>query len=333
MQLPIFRVMPQQLAWTTAEAKLVLQAIKNVGTAGGVLKLPPIILDMMEAIQTHVLHSDIDLQNLAIIPPIQYPELISNPDQREQLIQMLVLIPYVDMTVDARMVGVVDDFAEFLQVNPQTLRDLHQVRDNHLRRLLLDYGRRSMGEFLRLDSPSKFVRGIISAIHQAIGDPTVASRYQTLQDYPEGSLGHSFFHWYRDRNWALPGEHKSTSELLVNHDCCHILGGFNTDTRGEMNVAAFQAGLFTDGFGFESLLEVMLDFHLGKSFSTTNSLLPPETGKFIPDEAMAGYEKGLACTMNLIQDFDFWEHADQQVTELREQFHIPPTPGPVLLKP
>ena len=119
----------------------------------------------------------------------------------------------------------------------------------------------------------------------------------------------------------------------MNHDCCHILGGFNTDTRGEMNVAAFQAGLFTDGFGFESLLEVMLDFHLGKSFSTTNSLLPPETGKFIPDEAMAGYEKGLACTMNLIQDFDFWEHADQQVTELREQFHIPPTPGPVLLKP
>ena len=95
----------------------------------------------------------------------------------------------------------------------------------------------------------------------------------------------------------------------------------------------FQAGLFTDGFGFESLLEVMLDFHLGKSFSTTNSLLPPETGKFIPDEAMAGYEKGLACTMNLIQDFDFWEHAEQQVTELREQFHIPPTPGPVLLKP
>ena len=233
MQLPIFRVMPQQLAWTTAEAKLVLQAIKNVGTAGGVLKLQPIILEMMEAIQTHVLHSDIDLQNLAIIPPIQYPELIRDPDQREQLIQMLVLIPYVDMTVDARMVGVVDDFAEFLQVNPQTLRDLHQVRDNHLRRLLLDYGRRSMGEFLRLDSPSKFVRGIISAIHQAIGDPTVASRYQTLQDYPEGSLGHSFFHWYRDRNWALPGEHKSTSELLVNHDCCHILGGFNTDTRGK----------------------------------------------------------------------------------------------------
>ena len=57
-----------------------------------------------------------------------------------------------------------------------------------------------------------------------------------------------------------------------------------------MNVAAFQAGLFTDGFGFESLLEVMLDFHLGKSFSTTNSLLPPETGSY-PRRSHGGLRK------------------------------------------
>ena len=190
-----------------------------------------------------------------------------------------------------------------------------------------------MGEFLMLDTPSKFVRGVISAIHQAIGDPTVARRYQSLESFPEGSLGHSFFHWYRDRQWALPGEHKSTSELLINHDCCHILGGFNTDTQGEMNVAAFQAGLFTDGFGFESLLEVMLDFHLGKCFSTTTGLIAPETGQFIPDAAMAGYEKGLACNINLIQDLKFWDVADQQVVGLRVQYAIPPTSGPVLLKP
>ena len=63
----------------------------------------------------------------------------------------------------------------------------------------------------------------------------------------------------------------------MNHDCCHILGDFNTDTQREMNVAAFQAGLFTDGFGFESLLEVMLDFHPGKSFPTITRLIAPET--------------------------------------------------------
>ena len=325
--------MPEQLQWTEDEARLVLQAIKSVGTAGEILPLQPITLDMMAAIQNHVLHSDIDLQRLEIVPPSSYEGLISSETKRNQLIQILVLIPYVDMSVDPRMVAVVDDFAGCLHVSPQTLQDLHQVRDNHLRRLLLNYGLRRMSEFLNLDTPLKFIHGVITSIHQAIGDPGVAKRYQTLETFPEGSLGHSFFHWHRDRNWALTGEHKSTSELLVNHDCCHILGGFNTYTQGEMNVAAFQAGLFTDGFGFESLLEVMLDFHLGKSFSTTTGLIPPETGQFIPDAAMAGYEKGLACNINLIQDLDVWSVADQQVTVLRNEYNIPSTTSPLLLKP
>ena len=119
----------------------------------------------------------------------------------------------------------------------------------------------------------------------------------------------------------------------MNHDCCHILGDFNTDTQREMNVAAFQAGLFTDGFGCESLLEVMLDFHPGKSFPTITGLIAPETVQFMPDAAMAAYEKGLACNINLIQELDFWGVADQQVIALRQLCEIPPTHGPVLLKP
>ena len=169
--------------------------------------------------------------------------------------------------------------------------------------------------------------------HQSIGDRSASERYQQWEACPEGSLGHTEFHWYRDRNWALPGEKKSTSELLLNHDCCHILGGFNTDVQGEMNVAAFQAGLFDDGFGFESLLEVILDFHLGKAFSTVGDIIPPSTGAFHPNDAMAGYEKGLACNTNLIRDLDFWSEAEQSVSNLRQKFNIPATPGPVLIQP
>ena len=75
-------------------------------------------------------------------------------------------------------------------------------------------------------------------------------------------------------------ERKSTSEFLFNHDCCHILGGFNTDVQDEMNVAAFQAKLFDDGFSFKSLLEVILDFHMGKAFSTVGNIIPPSTRAF-----------------------------------------------------
>ena len=70
--------MPEQLQWSEAEALLVLQAIKTVGTAGGALPLPPITLEMMEAIQNHVLHSEIDLQDLEIVAPAACPNRISS---------------------------------------------------------------------------------------------------------------------------------------------------------------------------------------------------------------------------------------------------------------
>ena len=100
-----------------------------------------------------------------------------------------------------------------------------------------------------------------------------------------------------------------------------------------MNVAAFQAGLFDDDFGFESLLEVILDFHLGKAFSTVGDIIPPSTGAFHPNDAMAGYEKGLACNVNLIRDLNFWSKADQPVLTLRERFNIPAFSGPLLINP
>ena len=77
-----------------------------------------------------------------------------------------------------------------------------------------------------------------------------------------------------------------------------------------MNVAAFQAKLFDDGFSFKSLLEVILDFHLGKAFSTVEDIIPPSTGVFHPNDAMAGYEKGLAYNVNFIRDLNLWSEAD-----------------------
>ena len=325
--------MKNQPSWPEADAKLFLQAMHEVGSMGGIADVEPITIEMMESIQNFVLKSSIDLNHLKGIAPADLSGKISDQKKREQLLQILILLPYVDMKVDPRMVEIVDKFAEHLEIHPNTIKDLHRVRDNHLKRLLLDYGRRSLGEFLGLDSAPKVIKGVITMFHQAIGDRGVSERYQQLESYPEGSLGHTVFHWYRDRNWALPGEKKSTSELLLNHDCCHILGGFNTDVQGEMNVAAFQAGLFDDGFGFESLLEVILDFHLGKAFSTVGDIIPPSTGAFHPSDAMAGYEKGLACNVNLIRDLNFWSEADQSVFTLREKFNIPASSGPLLIKP
>ena len=99
-----------------------------------------------------------------------------------------------------------------------------------------------------------------------------------------------------------------------------------------MNAEAFQTGLFDDSFSFESLLEAILDFHLGKAFSTAEDIIPPSTGVFHPNDAMAGYEKGFVYNVNFIRDLNFWSEADQPVLTLRDRFNIPASSGPLLIK-
>ena len=82
------------------------------------------------------------------------------------------------MKVDPRRVAVVDNFAEQLEIYPNTIKDLHHIRDNHLKPLLIDYGCRSLGEFLGLDSAPKVIKGVITMFHQSIGDRSASERYQ-----------------------------------------------------------------------------------------------------------------------------------------------------------
>lgn len=319
-------------SWSESEAKCFLEGMKSVATVRGTRPLDSIAEEMLEAVRGHVLHADLDLDTLQDCSPEDFERTIQDPRRRREFVQFLVLMPYLDMEVDASQVEVVDEIAGRLKIETATLTDLHRVRDDRMKRLLLDYSRRSFSQYADVDGPWQEIKVVAQVIRQFAGDQKVAKRYQSLEDYPEGSLGHTFFHFYRARNFPLPGEKKSFSELLITHDSCHILGGFNTDMNGEMNVAGFEAGVFDNGFGFELLLEVILDFHLGKTF-TTAGLLPPGTGHFDPEDVLIGYERGVACNVNPIHGWDFWEVARDPVLELRERYGLPPIPGPVLMPP
>ncbi len=318
--------------WTEEEARCFLEGMQTVATLRGSRPLQAPASEMLDSVARHVLHTDIDTSSLQECSPDDFARKIQAPRRRTEFVQFLVLMPYLDMQVDADQVAIVDEIARALGVETQTLVDLHRVRDDRLKRLLLDYGRRSFSEYAGAEGPWQQLKAVTETIRQYVGDSNVADRYGALESYPDESLGRVLFHFYRERGFPLPGEKKSFSELLIPHDCCHILSGFNTDMNGEMNVAGFEAGLFENGFGFELLLEVILDFHLGKTF-TTAGLLPPGTGHFDPEGVVVGYERGAACSVNLIGDWDFWEVADQSVAQLRKRYGIPEIPGPILLPP
>jgi len=319
------------LHWEASESRAVLGAMKTVATLDGARDLDEVSLEMLRATRDHVFHRDVDLEKLDAIDPEALAEKLIGTEIRERALQFLVLTSYLPLEVDPREVSIVDAFSSSLGVSTDMLRDLHRVRDHRLKWLAFDYVRRGLGEFLPRDTRWQRIKKLIGAMHQYLGDSEVASRYQALEHYEEGTLGRTFFVFYRERGFPLPGEKGGFSELFVSHDLTHVLSGFNTDMDGEVNVAAFQAGMSRSEYGWEMLMEMILDYHLGLHF-TTAGLVQPGRGHFHPDDVLLGYERGLRCNTDLIADWDYWAVMGERVDALRERYgidgveghHIPP---------
>ncbi|MEM7433836.1 MAG: hypothetical protein AAF436_01700 [Myxococcota bacterium] len=295
--------------------------MRTVATVDGEKPYDAVSREMLMATRDHVLHRDVDLDALDNITPQDLAAALEGTEIRRRAIQFLVLTSYLPLEVDPDEVGVVDAFATALGVSTDMLQDLHRVRDHKLKWLAFDYVRRGLKAFLPNDTTWQRIRRIVSAMHQYVGDEKIAARYQALERCDEGTLGRAFFHFYRDRAFPLPGEKGGFSELFVSHDMTHVLSGFNTDMDGEMNIAAFQAGMSRTEYGWEMLMEIILDYHLGLKF-TTAGLVEPGVGHFHPDAALRGYERGLRCNVDLIADWDYWAVVDVPVSELRERYNI-----------
>ena len=309
------------LNWSASESRAVLRAMRTVATIDGTIPFDAVSREMLSATRDHVLHHDVDVDSLENIAPAALAGELAGTEVRERAIQFLVLTSYLPLEVDPDEVSIVDSFSTALGVSTDMLRDLHRVRDHKLKRLAFDYVRRGLKEFLPHDTAWQRLRRIVSAMHQYVGDPKIADKYQALEDLDEGTLGNSFFHFYRDRAFPLPGEQGGFSELFVSHDMTHVLSGYNTDMDGEMNIAAFQAGMSRSAYGWEMLMEIILDYHLGLRF-TTAGLVEPGRGHFHPDAALAGYERGLRCNVDLIADWDYWSVIDVPLDELRRRYGI-----------
>lgn len=298
--------------------------MKAVGRRGSGTDDGPRRLVAAAAQHLFEVHGSVD--GIAEVTPAELADAVTDEDQRRLAVETLVLVPYADTSVDEHEVATVDEYATALGTSTQTLKDLHQVRKGHIKRLMVDYARRADSNVRTkadADAGHGILRRTFDEVHQYVGDPKVTARYLPLAEYEPGTLGRTFFDFYRARGFPLPGEKKSLGEAVVSHDCCHILSGFNTDGSGEIDVAGFEAGMKRDDFGYELVLEVLLDFQLGVDFGVGLVGYVPKTGELDPDQLMVGIRRGLDCTVDLMgPQWDFWEAADQQVVDLRERYGI-----------
>ena len=221
-----------QLKWAEEESQAVLRAMATVATDAGESELDGIGRQMLLATRDFILKASGEIPEGELISPSQLAEALPGPEKRRQVTEFLVLMPFLPMKVSAARVAQVEAFAEALGVRCDTLRDLRLVCDGRLGRWAVSYGRRTLAAYQPSGAFAQ-LKLAASALTQFVGNKKVAARYSALQALPEGTLGRTFYDFYRDRSFPLPGEKKSFTELTVSHDLTHILAGYNTDKSGE----------------------------------------------------------------------------------------------------
>lgn len=266
--------------------------------------------------------------DLAALPPITPEELaqgLAEPALRRQLMAGLTALALIDGEAQPAELALLGAYAAAFELPDRVTGVLRKHTEGHLLRMRLDVLRRSwvakkLRDEIRPDQGLWGVLRILRAVVFRSEDPALAARYRALGDLPPGTLGREYWEYIQRNQFPFPGEKGAPPELIVIHDCVHILSGYGTDPVGEIQVVGFLIG-FADQDPTDHLISILMQFHLGEHIAPQ---VPPGRGNFPPEMFLRAVQRGAAMNINLNDRWDPWTVFDQPVAALRERYGIPP---------
>ena len=298
-----------------------LRALKTVAVADG--ELDELERQMLESIQTYIFKTNFSVDNLQLLTSQELSIANLNQECRQQLIHHCILISIISGKATKDETRMVYEFAKALNINECAVRTLGHLTNNRLALVRLNVFRHGyigpkVMEILR----NQGIGGMLPTLKYLMskGDAQTATRYQKLEFYPEGSLGKEFYKHVREHGFGFPGEQGGTPEIIVVHDCAHILGEYDTSMSEEVMLSAFQAG-FLDRDPFWGLFFSLLQLHLGVKVLTASFT---DQYQVEPKSFFKAFERGTHVNVNLFNNWDPWLVFDRQVQDLRREYNIPP---------
>ncbi|HEY9720551.1 MAG TPA: hypothetical protein V6D47_00965 [Oscillatoriaceae cyanobacterium] len=305
----------------------VVRAVKMVALAGP--GLTPAARHLMAAGQRHVLGTAFELDALAPITPEELASAGIPEDVRPIALLPMLAVSLADGTPQPAQMALVESFAAALGIESTALRELHRLAERQLLLFRLDFIRHGhIGDAVR---ERVLHGGVLELAKNLLGqaglvaDPALAARYHALAELPKNTLGYALWHHFTEHGFAFPGEKHGFPEAGIYHDVTHVLSGYPPTPEGELQVAAFTAG-FKRHNPHYVLLFVLLTFSAG--YNVTPAPQPDTAGIFaqegLAEAFFTALERGGRVNMDLTEGWNFWEHADVPVDELRARLGVTP---------
>jgi tellurite resistance protein len=303
--------------------ELTLRAMRAVAGADGTLA--PQEADLIAQAARLLGRGAIEVEALAALEPGELRDAGLDARDAERVVQAAILVALMDGRVDAAEVRAVRALAEAAGIDEPRVRSLSLLAEGHTRLMWLDLARRSFArEVFEKALRREGWRGIWKIVGPMIGRATdweLAARYSALGELPHETLGYAYFRYIVDNGFGFPGEPNAVPESGLWHDIAHVLGGYGTTPREELQVVSFIAG-FSRQDPFFWLFTITLQFHLGIQVSPYAA---PERGLFDPEETVRALERGAAVSVDLsLGTWDPWPHFPRPLEEVRRELNVPP---------
>lgn len=298
-----------------------------LGTLRAVCPEPSPALDRF--IQVIARLHGVDVDAALLLPTVEETaRRIQAPHRRKRLVQLAMITAMVDGRIDRREAEHVAALAQALDVSEPALHTTLMLATEHQLVARFELMRRMMGKFAGeawRDEKWRGLHKIFAPLFFDGGeDPEIARRYQRLGLLPAESFGRAFWEHITSRGFGFPGEKGGFPERIAFHDLGHVLAGYDTDPEGEIQQAAFQSGFVrNDGFAF--LYFGIVQFHLGVKVTP---VAEPEVGYFDVEKVLTALYRGAACKVDLSDHWDFWQHMQRPLAEVRAELGIPPLNAP-----
>jgi hypothetical protein len=313
----------------------IFQTMVAVVTLEGTEPMVPLERLSVAAIARHIFDREIDVDYYEPEVPADLELTIQDPDLRLFVVRMLMTLPLVAGTVSKPRVDLVERIAIRLDSQREEFSLLRQAVKRRwnwfIRRIVLhgvqEYwntnGKATLHDWFEMIC-ELFIPGVFRK-------PEVTARYAKLRQMPPSTLGGALAQYYTEKKFPLPGEKGGTNEKFALHDYYHIFSGYPPEpeivvyagsVRGEMLVSVFTGGNKV----YESMdwvIVPILNWHCGapvispwRKYARRNLLHP--------DAYFHALRRGMEMNVNLMDQWNWWDHLHENVEQTRQAYHVLP---------
>ena len=251
---------------------------------------------------------------VAAAVPAGLSGLITGRRQRQQVLQLLTVLAFLEPRLDQAKVQVLGRVAAELQVEPEVVADLEQVCRKHVLKAFGDWYRRTFHDLNDDGVVQGYARFILPMLGIGV-DHAHQQRDEALRAAPQA--------YYDHNGCPYPGSRMGLPyDYVAIHDVHHVIGGYGTDPEGELEVLAFSMGLFPD-HALLIALPALLQFQMGIADPLAGSVAPKLTDQLDAPAFAVALQRGAAAS-GPIRDFhwDFWPWIERPLDAVRSDLQV-----------